>query len=237
MLRKWSRRSCGFVKSLWWRAQLSSERLKKHSREKCARSWWKHYIRIPGVRVEEKAKEEHFARLLRVVNSYLGLVKTSVVWTEELGARCDEHCEQGCVGRHTGLAVAYSGVEKSVILQQLSEIMKTWTTGRPNRREAEQPSLPTELRWFVCFLDSQNNTVRLRDETAFMIGLWGFAEHSCAADGIKFELGDLISDVDCHFVCVLWSVSCKLRVEGWYGIMGKNIQKRWILVLYNVFQK
>jgi hypothetical protein len=82
-------------------------------------------------------------------------------------------------------------------------------------------------------LDSQNNTVRLRDETAFMIGLWGFAEHSCAAEnqiharrfdfGCGFVMGIKQSG---HFVCVLWNVSCKLRVEGWYGIMGKNIQMR-----------
>lgn len=198
-------------------------RVQRKSQEQCARSWWeRHYLKLPGVSVKENAKEDHFARFLRVVNAFLE--ESLVVWTGQPGKRCDDRCgDEECNGRHVGLAVASLGSQKRVVLcQQLAVVwshteLNSWkpvsTQGRANitAQRAERIKL---------FLDEQKNTLSTQNgETAYMVGAWGLAEHSCSADGIRVKFGKDLSNLDCHGHDTKWGfrlchVECELQVEN-----------------------
>jgi hypothetical protein len=195
------------------------ERVRRKSSEQCARSWWEmHYLKLPGVSVKEKDKEDHFARFLRVVNAFL---EETVVWTGQPGARCDEYCGgEECDGRHVGLAVACSGL--LALHQQLAVVWNNndlinWKADSTRGRASITSERAVLIR---LFLDSQNNVVSVPNgECALMVGVWGLAEHSCAAGGIQVQVGNEISNVDCHGHPAKWGfrlcrVECELQLES-----------------------
>lgn len=201
------------------------ERVQRKSREQCAQSWWKrHYLKLPGVNVnvKEKEKEERFARFLQVVNAFL---EETVVWTGAPGEACDEHCGggEGCNGRHVGLAVVGGGHQNQVVLSH-NQLAVVWNhtdlcSWKPESTRGRASITLQRAESIRLFLEAQNNTVKMSNgETAFMVGAWGLAEHSCSADGIQVEFGQVLSNVDCHGHTAKWGfrlclVQCELHVE------------------------
>ena len=195
------------------------ERVQRKSREECAIAWWKrHYIKLPGVSIKDK--EEHFARFLRVVNAFL---EETVVWTGVPGEACDEHCGERCNGRHVGLAVVGGGHQNQAVLSH-HQLAVVWNhtdlcNWKPESTRGRASITLQRAESIRLFLESQNNTLKLPNgEMAFMIGAWGLAEHSCSADGIQVDFGQVLSNLDCHGHEAKWGfrlclVECELQVE------------------------
>ncbi len=177
--------------------------------------------------VKEKDKEEHFARFLRVVNAFLEGGGT-VVWTGVPGEACDEHCGDGgggerCNGRHVGLAIFCGSHQNHVVLSHQLAVVWNHTdlcSWKPESTRGRASITFERAELIRLFLESQNNTLKMSNgEMAFMVGAWGLAEHSCSANGIRMELGKVLSDVDCHGHVAKWGfrlclVECELQVEN-----------------------